>query len=305
MKILALLFSLIISVEAFDYRLVPQKLSEDTYCFFGKLENISKENAGNIVNTCYVQTKEGFVVIDSGPTYAYAQQAYAEMQKIANIPVKYVITTHDHDDHWLGNSFYKHKDVFFIGPKTYEENVYSGMHTRMENALGKELVNTQKIVKLDQVVEKKYTFTLGDKIFEILQPVSQAHTKGDLIVYLEKERIVFTGDLVFNDRLSSLRDGSLLGSLAALEMIDKLDAKIIVGGHGYKTDANATVEFSNYLKEMKNGILKAIEDDVTIDEIAKTLPMSDYKVKKLYDVLHKRNVFDAYRELEMYEEGEE
>ncbi len=305
MKILALLFSLIISVEAFDYRLVPQKLSEDTYCFFGKLENISKENAGNIVNTCYVQTKEGFVVIDSGPTYAYAQQAYAEMQKIANIPVKYVITTHDHDDHWLGNSFYKHKDVFFIGPKTYEENVYSGMHTRMENALGKELVNTQKIVKLDQVVEKKYTFTLGDKIFEILQPVSQAHTKGDLIVYLEKDRIVFTGDLVFNDRLSSLRDGSLLGSLAALEVIDKLDAKIIVGGHGYKTDANATVEFSNYLKEMKNGILKAIEDDVTIDEIAKTLPMSDYKVKKLYDVLHKRNVFDAYRELEMYEEGEE
>ncbi len=305
MKILALLFSLIISVEAFDYRLVPQKLSEDTYCFFGKLENISKENAGNIVNTCYVQTKEGFVVIDSGPTYAYAQQAYAQMQKIADIPVKYVITTHDHDDHWLGNSFYKHKDVFFIGPKTYEENVYSGMHTRMENALGKELVNTQKIVKLDQVVEKKYTFTLGDKIFEILQPVSQAHTKGDLIVYLEKERIVFTGDLVFNDRLSSLRDGSLLGSLAALEMIDKLDAKIIVGGHGYKTDANATVEFSNYLKEMKNGILKAIEDDVTIDEIAKTLPMSDYKVKKLYDVLHKRNVFDAYRELEIYEEDEE
>ena len=305
MKILALFFSLILSLEAFDYHLVPQKLSPDTYCFFGKLENINKENAGNIVNTCYVQTKEGFVVIDSGPTYAYAQQAYAQMQKIAELPVKYVITTHDHDDHWLGNSFYKHKDIFFIGPKTYEENVYSGMHTRMENALGKELVNTQKIVKLDHVVEKKYTFTLGDKIFEILQPVSQAHTKGDLIVYLAKENIVFAGDLVFNDRLSSLRDGSLLGSLSALEMIDKLDAKIIVGGHGYKTDANATVEFSNYLKEMKSGILKAIEDDVTIDEIAKTLPMSDYKAKKLYDVLHKRNVFDAYRELEIYEEDEE
>ncbi len=305
MKNLVLFFSLIVSLEAFDYHLVPQKLSKDTYCFFGKLENISKENAGNIVNTCYVQTKEGFVVIDSGPTYTYAQQAYEQMQKIADIPVKYVITTHDHDDHWLGNSFYKHKDIFFIGPKTYEENVYSGMHTRMENALGKELVNTQKIVKLDHVVEKRYTFTLGNKIFEILQPVSQAHTKGDLIVYLEKERIVFTGDLVFNDRLSSLRDGSLLGSLSALEVIDKLDAKIIVGGHGYKTDANATVEFSNYLKEMKNGILKAIEDDVGIDEIAKTLPMPDYKAKKLYDVLHKRNVFDAYRELEIYEEDEE
>ena len=110
MKILALFFSLIFSLEAFDYHLVPQKLSKDTYCFFGKLENISKENAGYIVNTCYVRTKEGFVVIDSGPTYAYAQQAYAAMQKIAKIPVKYVITTHDHDDHWLGNRFYKKKE---------------------------------------------------------------------------------------------------------------------------------------------------------------------------------------------------
>ena len=298
MKILALFLSFVFSLEAFDYHLVPQKLSEDVYCFFGKLENISKENAGNIVNTCYVRTKEGFVVIDSGPTYTYAQQAYKEMQKIAAIPVKYVIVTHDHDDHWLGNSFYKKKGVFFIGPKTYEENVYDGMQTRMEAALGKELVNTQKVVKLDQVVEKKYTFTLGEKKFEVLQPVAQAHTKGDLIVYLPKEKVVFSGDLVFNDRITSLRDGSLLGSLAALDMIDSLDGKIIVGGHGYKTDANATVEFETYLKEMKIGILEAIENDVEIDEIDKVLPMPDYKAKKLYDVLHKRNVFDAYRELE-------
>jgi len=298
MKILALFFSLVFSLEAFDYHLVPQKLSKDTYCFFGKLENISKENAGNIVNTCYVRTKEGFVVIDSGPTYAYAQQAYAQMQKIADMPVKYVIVTHDHDDHWLGNSFYKQQDAFFIGPKTYEENVYDGMHTRMEGALGKEFVNTQKVVKLDKVVDKKYTFTLGEKEFEVMQPVDQAHTKGDLIVYLPKERVVFAGDLVFNDRITSLRDGSLLGSLAALDVIDGLHAKIIVGGHGYKTDANATVEFETYLKEMKRGILEAIENDITIDEIAKTLPMPEYKAKKLYDVLHKRNVFDAYRELE-------
>jgi len=66
----------------FEYNLKPQKVAEDVYCFFGKLENINKQNAGNMVNTCFVQTKVGFVVIDSGPTFSYASQAYDEMQKI-------------------------------------------------------------------------------------------------------------------------------------------------------------------------------------------------------------------------------
>ncbi|HHE05691.1 MAG TPA: MBL fold metallo-hydrolase, partial [Epsilonproteobacteria bacterium] len=109
MKVIVLFILLHTLLNAFEYHLVPQKLAKNVYCFFGKLENITKQNAGNMVNTCYVQTEKGFVVIDSGPTYAYASQAYTQMQKIAKLPVKYVMITHDHDDHWQGNSFYKSK----------------------------------------------------------------------------------------------------------------------------------------------------------------------------------------------------
>lgn len=304
MKHFVLFFVLTFLLRAFEYNLVPQKLSKNVYCFFGKPENISKENGGNMVNTCFVQTKEGFVVIDSGPTYNYASQAFVQMQKIAPLPVKYVIVTHDHDDHWLGNNFYKSKGALLIGPETYEQNVLPGMSTRMEQSVGKEIYAGTKVVKLDKVVDEMLDITLGDTVFKIKQLVQQAHTKGDLVIYLPREKVLFAGDLVFNDRISSLRDGSLIGSLNALELIDSLHPKVIVGGHGYRTDSNATQVFKAYLSTMKRQILEAMDNDVSIDEINEKVKMPEYKKMKLYDVLHRRNVFDAYRELELYDEDE-
>lgn len=301
-----LFFTLLnISLQAHSYGLVPKKVAEDVYCFFGLTEEITKENAGNIVNTCFVYTKEGFVVIDSGPTFAYASQAYTQMQKIAKLPVKYVINTHDHDDHWLGSSFYKSKNAFLIGPRTYEQNIVAGMQTRMHRILGDALYEKTFIVKLDTIVDGNLTLKVGDKHFEIKKLVKQAHTKGDLIVYIPETKVVFAGDLVFNDRITSLRDGSIIGSIEALKHIDALHPKVVIGGHGYKTDANATKMLGKYLTEMKKEILKALDDDISIEQITTRVKIPEFKDINLYDVLHKRNVFEAYRELEMYEEGEE
>jgi glyoxylase-like metal-dependent hydrolase (beta-lactamase superfamily II) len=298
-------FLLLLPLWGFEYNLYPQKITESVYCFFGKLESISKQNAGNIVNTCFVQTKEGFVVIDSGPTYAYAAQAYEQMQNIVKLPVKYVINTHDHDDHWLGNSFYKSKGALLIGPRTYEQNVVAGMETRMQKVLGNTLFDKTKMVTLDTIVDEKLTFSLGDEVFEIKKLVNIAHTKGDLVVSLSQKRTLFVGDLLFNGRLTSLRDGSILGSLEALEKIDAYHATYVIGGHGYKTNANATKSFKNYLLEVKNEVEKALDDDVGMENITKKVTMPAYKKMKLYDVLHARNVLDAYKELEMIEDDEE
>ncbi len=304
MKQIILFFLIYSSLQAFEYNLVPQKLAKGVYCFFGKLENISKENGGNMVNTCFVQTKEGFVVIDSGPTYAYASEAYVQMQNIAKIPIKYVINTHDHDDHWLGNSFYKSKGALLIGPRTYEQNVVTGMETRMERTLGKVLYAKTNIVMLDRVVDDNLTLKLGGRAFILKQLEDIAHTKGDLVVWLEKEKVLFVGDLVFNGRLTSLRDGSLLGSLRTLDKIDAYAAEVIVSGHGFQTHAQSTTTFKAYLTELKSEVFKALDEDVGLEKISKKVTMDKYKEMKLYDMLHARNVLDAYRELEMVEEEE-
>ena len=289
----------------FEYNLKPKKVTEDVYCFFGKLENINKQNAGNMVNTCFVQTKDSFVVIDSGPTFSYASQAYEQMQKIAKLPVKYVITTHDHDDHWLGNSFYKSKGALLIGPRTYEQNVVVGMENRMQQALGKELYGETKIVQLDTIVDNNLTLKVSDKVFHLKQITKVAHTEGDLIIHLANEGVVFAGDLVFNDRLTSIRDGSLMGSLKTLDEIDSLHPKVIVGGHGYATDSNATKSLRAYLTQIKKEVQYALDNDISIEDVTKKVLMTQYKDMKLYDVLHSRNVFVSYQELEMIDEDEE
>jgi len=294
----------IVSLEAYDYALQPKKVAEGVYCFFGKLENISKENGGNMVNTCYVRTKEGYVVIDSGPTFAYAKQAYLRMQRISKLPVKYVITTHDHDDHWMGNGFYKSQGALLIGPKTYEQNIIKGMQTRMESILGKEVYGSAGIVPLDRVVEQNLTLKVGEKTFEISQPVPQAHTKGDLIVWIPEQSVLFGGDLVFDGRVTSLRDGSLIGSLQAINKLEEYHPKVVIPGHGYRTQADIIVAYQAYLKDLKKAVLEALESDVGLEEVTKKVTLPKYRDLKLYDVLNARNITDAYRELEMYEEEE-
>ena len=60
--------------DVFDYKLKATKVSNNVWCFLGALEGPSKENAGNMVNTCYVKTTDSYVVVDSGPSYQYAKQ---------------------------------------------------------------------------------------------------------------------------------------------------------------------------------------------------------------------------------------
>jgi len=305
MRIIVISLISFFSSWGFEYNLIPKKVSNDVYCFFGKLENINKQNAGNMVNTCFVQTKDSIVVIDSGPTFSYASQAYEEMQKIAQLPIKYVINTHDHDDHWLGNSFYKSKGALLIGPRTYEQNVFVGMETRMQRVLGQELYGETKIVPLDTIVENNLTLKVSGKIFNIKQMHERAHTESDLLIHIEDEGVVFAGDLVFNDRLASIRDGSLIGSLKVLDEIDALNPKVIVGGHGYATDSNATKSLRAYLTQMKKEVQNALDNDISIQDVTKKVLMSNYKEMKLYNVLHSRNVFVSYQELEMIDEDEE
>ena len=288
----------------FSYHLKAKKVAEDSYCFFGALESITKENGGNMVNSCFVKTAKGFVVIDSGPTFAYAKEAYAQMQKIADLPVKYVINTHDHDDHWLGNSFYKSKGAVLIGPASIGQNFVATTTTRIERIIGPKLYANTKIVKLDKVVDGNMTLRLGGEVFEIQQPLALAHTKGDLIVYLPHKKAIFVGDLVFNGRMTSLRDGSIVGSLKALDVIDAYHAKTVITGHGYKTDENTTAEFRVYLSEIKKQVLDALDKDVGMEEIAQKVKMPAFQKHKLYETLHKRTVVDAYKELEMMDEEE-
>ena len=287
----------------FDYKLKPQKVSENIWCFFGKTEVPSKENGGFMANSCYIKAKDSYILIDTGANYNFAKQAYEAMQKIEDLKVSTIIITHEHDDHWMGNSFYKDRfNSIIYAPKSINENYNENSKPRIFEILDKNEMENTKVIKADVVVSDEKVINISDKTIKIIPTKLTAHTKDDLIVYLLDEKVIFTGDIIMNQRVTSNRDGSVIGTLKAIDLINSYDWNTLIAGHGTITDKKATDFTTKYFTLLKTRVLEAIEAGITADEISKVVTMDDFKDIAMFDELNSRNVFDAFRELEFYDE---
>ena len=287
----------------FDYKLKPQKVSENIWCFFGKTEVPSKENGGFMANSCYIKAKDSYILVDTGANYNFAKQAYEAMQKIEDLKVSTIIITHEHDDHWMGNSFYKDRfNSTIYAPKSINENYNENSKPRIFEILDKNEMENTKVIKADVVVSDEKVINISDKTIKIIPTKLTAHTKDDLIVYLPDEKVIFTGDIIMNQRVTSNRDGSVIGTLKAINLINSYDWNTLIAGHGTITDKKATDFTTKYFTLLKTRVLEAIEAGITADEISKVVTMDDFKDIAMFDELNSRNVFDAFRELEFYDE---
>lgn len=287
----------------FDYKLKPQKVSENIWCFFGKTEVPSKENGGFMANSCYIKAKDSYILIDTGANYNFAKQAYEAMQKIEDLKVSTIIITHEHDDHWMGNSFYKDRfNSTIYAPKSINENYNENSKPRIFEILDKNEMENTKVIKADFVVSDEKVINISDKTIKIIPTKLTAHTKDDLIVYLPDEKVIFTGDIIMNQRVTSNRDGYVIGTLKAIDLINSYDWNTLIAGHGTITDKKATDFTTKYFTLLKTRVLEAIEAGITADEISKVVTMDDFKDIAMFDELNSRNVFDAFRELEFYDE---
>lgn len=290
------------SLLAFDYKLEPKQVSPSVWCFFGKLEAPSDANGGHMSNSCYIQTKDSFVVVDSGATYQFALQSYGYMQNIANLPVSTVINTHGHDDHWLGNSYYKEKfNAKLIGTPLQDKTYKSGDKTRIHRMTSPEVHKGTTIVKLDQTIDKKTTLNIGGKKISITPTGLKAHTPDDMFIFLIDEKVLFTGDLVMNGRITSNRDGSVIGQIKAHSQLNATGWEVLVPGHGTIVNKDALKESSQYFSLLKSRVTKAIDDDIGAEEISKVVTLPEFKDKAMHKELNRRNVFEAYSELEFTE----
>jgi len=289
------------SVYAFEYNLQPKKVAENVWCFFGKLEMPTKENGGDMSNSCYVKGNSSYLIFDTGATFKYAKQSYEAMSKIEKLPVSTVFNSHYHDDHWLGNSFYK--DTFnakLIGVKAQDDTYKPGDKTRMFRFLTADAIEGTKIVPLDEYIGKTETKTIDGIIIEIVH-VGKSHSKEDIYFYLPKQKIIIAGDLVMNGRITSNRDGKVIGQLKALESINSRDWDVLVAGHGFDVSKSAIEESVQYFTLLKQRVLSAVEEDIGLDGVNTFVHMNEFKEKAMFQLLNSLNVADAYSELEFYD----
>lgn len=296
--LLGTLLLAVTSLSAFDYALKPVRVTSDVHCFFGKPEIMDKTNNGNIVNSCYIDAGEGYVVVDTGPSYAYAESAYKAMKKIKSLPVKLVINTHIHDDHWLGNNYFTEQGIRVLGTDDFKVNADMSEPTRMQTYISTEAYAKTKPTLPSEMISSDTTLNIGTQTLELKIAKHKAHTAKDMVVFLPKSKVLIAADLVFNDRLPSVRGGDINGWLTALDDLDTLGALHVVGGHGNRTDKDAARMTREYFTQMRNEIRSAIAEGLGIDDTIKKVTMESYQQYKLYEGTHRHNVEASYRVLE-------
>jgi glyoxylase-like metal-dependent hydrolase (beta-lactamase superfamily II) len=97
--------------------------------------------------------------------------------------------------------------------------------------------------------EGQLTLHVGDTLVELIQ-VGPAHTKGDLLVWLPKQRVVYTGDILFIGMHPIVWEGPIRNWIAACDRLLELDADVIVPGHGPLTDNHGVRETRAYWEHM-------------------------------------------------------
>ena len=318
-----------------DYNLKPVKVSDRVWCFFGQLDMPTKDNAGDMSNSCYIKGDTQWITFDTGPSYIFAKQAYAEMSKIAKMPVKTVIVSHEHDDHWLGNNYYK--EVFgakIIGPESVNVNYYGprlnvkdegheratgevadfpGMQTRMIKALYQNAIRGTVLALVDEAFEHTTKLNIDGVEMEYVK-VGYSHSEEDWYLYLPDDKVALVADVVMNGRVTSNRDGQVWalndedepeGQIPALQSINSRDWNYIVPGHGFIVDRTGADEAVDYFEYIKVRVLAAIDAGVSQDDVTKVVTLDEYRDKDLFYLLSPGNVYRAYEELEMYEDPEE
>ena len=298
MKKIILYLSIVIWLFGFDYALKPVKITEGVYQFLGVNEPIKKSNGGAIANTYWIKTKNYWIVFDSGPSYEYAKQAHSIMKKIANLPIKLVFNSHFHDDHWLGDCYYKQLNIPIYATKAQAQEFVVGGSSRVLNIVA-DLIPKTKIVSVDKIVDNDFSIKIDGEEFKFIK-INSAHSPQDYILYLPQRKVLFTGDLIMSERITSVRHGSVENNLKAIRKIKKINPEILATGHGKYTDKTAIIQTKNYLLKLKNSALKAIEEEIELDDFVKNNDFNEFKHFKLYDVAHKENLITAFREYEFF-----
>ena len=303
-----------------DYNLKPVQVSERVWCFFGSMEMPTKENAGNMANSCYIKGDDAWIMWDTGASYIFAKQAYAEMKKIADLPAKTIFVSHEHDDHWLGNNYYiKEHGAKVYGPKSVNVN-YLGYdaatgrkvegtrehppQSRMERALYQSAIRGTHLSPVDIFFDDTTEITLHGVKIEYVK-VGYVHSEEDWFLYLPDDKVILAADVVMNGRVTSNRDGLVVGQLNALKAINAREWDYLVPGHGFITDKTAADETIQYFALLKDRVLEGIEEEVHPDFITKYVTLDEFRDKDLYYLLSPGNVFRSYEELEMYDGDDE
>ncbi|MFD0357239.1 MBL fold metallo-hydrolase [Streptomyces sp. NPDC127110] len=261
----------------------------------------------------YVQPDGGWCLNNAGwisdggrtllvDTAATERRALALREAVAasGVPLpRTVVNTHHHGDHTYGNATFAPEAVIVGHDNARSEQLAAGH--QLELIWPATDFGAIEITAPDLTYTDRLTLHVGDTEVRVIHP-GVAHTTGDSVVWLPRQRVVFTGDLVFAGGTPFLAMGSLAGSLRALELLRSLGAETVVPGHGPLTDPSAYDATERYLRYVAELAAEGREKGLTPLEVAQGADLGEFAAWRESERLV-ANLHRAYAELAGEPEG--
>lgn len=258
-----------------------EKVVEGVYAFIGETGPRTESNEGLNANLGLVLTAEGAVLIDSGATFQGARQVHEAIRRVTPLPVRWVINTGGQDHRWLGNGYFLAQGA--------EVLAHAAGQADMANRGGEQLAALKQVMgpKADGTVPTfpsrwlqgpDASLALGGVRFEFKHR-GGAHTPGEMLVWLPQQRVLFSGDVVYVDRMLGVLPVSNTRTwLDTFDEIERLAPERIVPGHGRVSDlARARADTRDYLAALRAHMKRAVDEGLDIGTAIKGFDTQPYQ----------------------------
>lgn len=277
-----------------------QPVTEQVYAIVGPFEQRSPENLGNNATFGLIETADGCVLVDPGGSWQGAAALEQAIATVSDCRVTHVINSGGQDHRWLGNGYWQAKGATVIASNEAVADHQDRGSMQMSGLavlIGEKLDGTEPSYA-DQTFDEALTLTLGGVELQ-LHHVGQAHTPGDSFIWLPEQSVMFTGDIVYTERMLGVGSQSHAGSwIEVFEAMAAYAPEHIVPGHGHPTDlARASAETLDYLKHLRSEIGAYIDDGGDMQGSIK-IDQSGFKHLLQFEALAGRNAQQVYSEME-------
>ena len=269
MRLLLLMFAFCLTLPAhaeLRYTLQPRQIADDVWLLEGSTDNFDKANGGNIVNTGFIVTDAGVVVIDSGPSRRYGEAMRAAIASVTDRPVIKLLLTHHHPDHVLGNQAFTDVPIAALaGTAELLREQGNAMAENMYRLVGDWMRGTEVVLPTETLAPG--TLDIGGRALRLL--ALRGHTGADLAILDERSGVLFAGDIPFHQRaLTTPNSPGLDVWLEDLDTLEALPWKRLVAGHGpVADDAAPFLQMRDYLGWLDGLLREAANGGADMNEV--------------------------------------
>ncbi|MFC7517326.1 MBL fold metallo-hydrolase [Herbaspirillum sp. GCM10030257] len=294
--------------------LEPIQVSARVYYFQGQAGMASKQNRGFMSNAGFVVTNDGVVVFDALATPVLGDAMLSAIKRVTSQPVKRVIISHYHADHFYGAQALKAQGAEVWAHENGQSSLRSDAATaRLEErrASLSPWVNAEtRLIAADRWLHfpetKQITFDMGGVHFRLLDS-SGAHTGEDIMLYVDGDRVLFAGDLFFTGRLPFVGEANSKMWLETLNRMLDVEPAVVVPGHGEASrrpldDMKLTRDYLDFLRQEMG---KAVSELLPFEEAYRKVDWSRFEKYPAFQQANRINAYGTYLLMEKESFGKE